>query len=202
MQLVCDFCGTSSNRVHKIRGTGQLQCRACYLKRVRQDTGKSSVCSVCGKLCYAEYRTKQNERICQICSHRAKINCWVCGKLGTYRAGRCRNCYESDRRKVRKCAKCKRVFEYRYDSTTICRNCVKKHEFRPRGICSKCKRSKVLSTRLENGGRICNYCYKKYFMKHTPCEICQKVTFCFKNNRLGKSICIQCGNKFRYRNIS
>ena len=193
----CDFCGDTTIRVHKIRGSEKLQCRACYLSSNRKDSSKASACSVCGKLHYAQYRTKHFKPICGVCRYQSTVNCWACGKLGTYHAGRCKKCYESDKRKVKECAECNRVFEYRFKSTKFCLKCRNKHDKLPRGVCSKCNRSKVLPSLLENGGRICGYCYKKYYMKHTPCEMCGKITFCFNNFRVGKSICIQCSNKVR-----
>ena len=196
--MKCDFCGAVC-RVHKIRGTEVKQCRACYVKKMRQDVTKYSVCENCGKGCYAEYRSEQNDPLCQSCYYRAKHYCYVCNKLGTYFEGRCKDCHEQDLKRLKNCNRCGDLFEFRYDFRTVCRKCSSKiKKTRNKGICSSCKKERELSTKLENGDKICLYCYKKYYMTHSPCEICGNVTFCFKNRRLGKSICVACSNRIRY----
>ena len=194
----CDFCG-STYGVHKIRGSDRRQCRACYVKKLRRDESRFSTCESCGKACYAEYLNNNNKPLCQTCYVRSKNICYVCNKTGTYMEGRCKDCYEANLKRLRNCSSCGNLFEFRYDFRTVCCKCAAKlKKTRNKGICSSCKKERELSTKLENGDRICLYCYKKYYMAHSACEICENVTICFKNRRLGKSVCISCSNRIRY----
>lgn len=193
----CSYCGIVSKGVHKVRSTNIYQCRACYVKKLRHDESKSTPCVVCGKICYAEYRNEKNQPICQACRYRAKHTCWVCGETGTYLEGRCRSCHEADKKRVKNCEDCGELFAYRFEFRTTCRRCSIKRKHRRTGICFKCKKERELSNTIDSGNRICLYCYKKYYMKHTPCEMCGKITFCFRNHKVGKSLCIQCSNKTR-----
>lgn len=192
----CDYCG-ASNRVHKIKGTEIFQCRRCYLKNVRHEKKEASFCSACARACYVEYRSKKGEPLCQTCYLRSKQKCHVCGKLGTFYKGRCKDCYETDSKRLKRCKICGEMFSFRYDFREHCQKCVQNLKHKLNGKCATCGKDRKLIYVLDNGGKACLYCYKRFYMTHTPCEICGTVTFCFKNKYVSKSICIGCANRVR-----
>lgn len=190
----CSFCG-KVKQVFKVRGEeSTYRCQVCYIRLRRRIL--SLPCPSCQKVSSLEYRSINGESVCINCFKKENSECTVCGKKGRYQHGRCKSCVDGNRYKTRVCIDCGTTFPFFKTSKTRCKKC-REIEAGRYGDCPKCNNFRHLNIEVAGIGRVCTYCYKKYFSEHKICAECGRKAIAFFNKKHLKILCISCSLKLR-----
>lgn len=190
----CSFCGRG-RKVFKVRGEDNIyRCQVCYIRLRRQTL--CLPCPSCQKVSSLECRSVNGESICINCFKKQNSDCTVCGKKGRFHHGRCKSCVEGNQFKTGTCVDCGAPYKFFKTSKIRCKKC-REIAIGRYNNCPKCKNFRHLNIDVAGVGRVCTYCYKKYFSEHKICAECGKKSIAFFNKKHLKVLCISCSLRLR-----